>query len=372
MALFIQKPVFWNTKKYRAPSGVRASSGFPKANGYGHEEWNNSPKMFLTRGGQTFRVFHTEGVGCAPIDENAGQTFVFLTASHNGIQQLVGIAGNTMGLFGDHHHAQREKIARELSLNSLWQEAWLVENVREQFADDQKKFLKAWERDLHWIPNWICPEEFFWWLDEPVTLSPRAITGKGRLLGMYSTYTDLDLPTVGRILDAIPATKRDQFWDRLNDAIHCAPVDPLSAEDMPDGNDSVTDVLSSVNARRGQGKFREDLMRIWGSACSVTGLECREVLRASHVKPWVASNAKQRLDGHNGLLLTANLDALFDKGLITFDKKGEMLISKRLDDRHRRALELPKQLRFVPRELVPYLKYHEQMIFQDSRSKINQ
>jgi hypothetical protein len=41
--------------------------------------------------------------------------------------------------------------------------------------------------------------------DEPVTLDPRRITGKERLLGMYSSYTELDLPTVGGIMDAIPA-----------------------------------------------------------------------------------------------------------------------------------------------------------------------
>lgn len=324
--------------------------------------------MLLSHGKQRYRVFHTEGLGAAPIDENAGQTFVFMTASHDGVQQLVGVAGNAFGLFEEHHRAQREDIARELSLNGLWEDAWSVENVRKQFGGNQRKFLKAWEKDLHWIPNWICPEDFFWWLDEPVTLDPRTITGKERLLGMYSTYTDLDLPTVGRILDVIPAAQRNEKWARLIDAIQCAPTEPLAAEDMPDGNEPVTEVLTSVNARRGQGKFREDLMRVWGGACSVTGLECREVLRASHVKPWVDSNPKQRLDSHNGLLLSANLDALFDKGLITFNSLGQMQISRRLDDRHRQALGLPKSLRFVPKELVAYLKYHEKEVFQDNRS----
>ncbi|MPQ84129.1 HNH endonuclease [Pseudomonas sp. MAFF 730085] len=372
MALFIQKPIFWNTNQYLAPSGVLGTSGFPEANGYGHEEWNNSPNMLLSRGDSRFRVFHTERVGAAPIDENAGQTFVFLTASHDGIQQLVGIAGNAIGLLEQHHKVQREAIARELSLNDLWDEVWGVENVRQRFGGDQKKFLKAWEKDLNWIPNWICPEEFFWWFDTPITLDPRTITGKQRLLGMYSTYTDLDLPTVGRILDAIPAAQRNEKWDRLIDAIQSAPSEPLPAEDMASGNEPVTQVLTRVNARRGQGKFREDLMQIWGGACSVTGLACRQILRASHVKPWIKSNPKQRLDRHNGLLLSANLDALFDKGLIAFDSAGQMQISKRLDQRHRQALGLPKPLRFVPKELVAYLKYHEKEVFQDNRSALTQ
>ncbi|AZF32259.1 putative type II restriction endonuclease [Pseudomonas sp. R4-35-07] len=370
MALFIQKPIFWNTGDYLAPSGVIGSSGFPEANGYGHEEWNNSPKMVLSRGNNRFRVFHTEGLGVAPIDENAGQTFVFLTASHDGIQQLVGIAGNAFGLLDEHHRAQREDIVRELSLSGLWEDAWRIENVRKQFEGNQRKFLKAWKKDLHWIPNWICPEDFFWWFDKPITLDPRTITGKKRMLGMYSRYTYLDLPTVGRIMDAIPGGQRNEKWNRLIDAIQCAPAEPLPPGEIDEGNEPITEVLTRVNARRGQGKFREDLMQVWGGACSVTALACKEILRASHVKPWVDSNAKQRLDRHNGLLLSANLDALFDKGLITFDSLGQMQISKRLDDKHRQTLGLPKPLRFVPKELVPYLEYHEKEVFQDSRSGI--
>lgn len=60
MALFIQKPVFWNTKGYQRPSGVIATSGYPQQTGYGHEEWNNSPKILLTTStGQSYRVFNT-------------------------------------------------------------------------------------------------------------------------------------------------------------------------------------------------------------------------------------------------------------------------------------------------------------------------
>ena len=75
MALFIQKPIFWNTSHYRAPSGAIATSGYPKSTGYGHDELNNSPRMLLTRRRQRYRIFHTEGVCAAPVNANAGQTF---------------------------------------------------------------------------------------------------------------------------------------------------------------------------------------------------------------------------------------------------------------------------------------------------------
>lgn len=71
MALFIPKPILWNANNYLAPSGVIATSGYPRETSYGHEEWNNSPRMVLTRGKERFRVFDTEGLGSASLDENA-------------------------------------------------------------------------------------------------------------------------------------------------------------------------------------------------------------------------------------------------------------------------------------------------------------
>lgn len=103
---------------------------------------------------------------------------------------------------------------------------------------------------------------------------------------------------------------------------------------------------------------------MWGGACAVTGLECDEVLRASHIKPWSHSTGKERLDSHNGLLLSANLDALFDEGLITFDDSGQMQISPRLDAKNFGALGIPRPLRFIPDGLADYLKYHRNHVFE--------
>jgi HNH endonuclease len=47
-------------------------------------------------------------------------------------------------------------------------------------------------------------------------------------------------------------------------------------------------------------------------------------LRASHIKPWSASNNVERLDPYNGLLLSVGYDVAFDSLLITFDENGEI------------------------------------------------
>jgi putative restriction endonuclease len=48
---------------------------------------------------------------------------------------------------------------------------------------------------------------------------------------------------------------------------------------------------------------------------------------ASHIKPWCESTNEERLNGENGLLLTPSIDHLFDRGFISFEDNGELLIS---------------------------------------------
>ena len=50
-------------------------------------------------------------------------------------------------------------------------------------------------------------------------------------------------------------------------------------------------------------------------------------LRASHCKPWRDADNDERLNGENGLLLTPSIDHLFDRGFISFEDSGELIIS---------------------------------------------
>jgi predicted restriction endonuclease len=52
-----------------------------------------------------------------------------------------------------------------------------------------------------------------------------------------------------------------------------------------------------------------------------------EHLIASHIRPWRDSSNEQRLDGENGLLLTPTVDHLFDKGFISFEDTGRVIVS---------------------------------------------
>ena len=87
-----------------------------------------------------------------------------------------------------------------------------------------------------------------------------------------------------------------------------------------------TEKQSLIQARRGQGIFRANVQRI-ESQCRITKVNRPEHLIASHCKPWRDSTNDDRLDGENGLLLTPTIDHLFDKGFISFEGNGKLIIS---------------------------------------------
>jgi len=99
-----------------------------------------------------------------------------------------------------------------------------------------------------------------------------------------------------------------------------------------------TEAERMVIQRIGQDVFRNALMDYWGGRCPLTGTAEPALLRASHILPWAECGDEQRLDVHNGLLLSALLDAAFDQGLASFADDGTALVSPRLSEESRKAL----------------------------------
>ena len=343
---FFIKPIFWNTLGYKKPSGFKARSGYPAENGFGHEEWNNSKKMLFVEDGVQYRAFHTERMRMQIPEASA--SFVFLISSHDGVQDLVGIAGNATCLIVAER--RRRKLAKKLNLDKLWRQTWKVDSVRSAFEDDKDAFREVWERDVRWIPNWICPDEMFLWLETPINIKPHApeIVGKSAFSYRYSAFKRIDARCALAIMDCVPENDRSTTWQRLVSTVRNC--DPLSQyRDLEDirkkSGPSTTAREAMTQARIGQGAFRRELEARWGSRCAVTGIGIRETLIASHIKDWKSSSNNERLDKNNGLLLAAHIDALFDKGLISFDDCGYMLVSQRVSKSERKRLGIPKPLR---------------------------
>lgn len=103
-----------------------------------------------------------------------------------------------------------------------------------------------------------------------------------------------------------------------------------------------TEAERMVIQRIGQDVFRNALMVYWGGRCPMTGITEPGLLRASHIVPWADCTDAQRLDVHNGLLLSALWDAAFDRGLISFADDGCALASPKLSETARDVLALDK------------------------------
>jgi len=102
---------------------------------------------------------------------------------------------------------------------------------------------------------------------------------------------------------------------------------------------SATEAESWSRRRIGQDVFRRALLRYWQGRCPLTGITEPALLRASHIIPWAeCTTDAERLDVHNGLLLAAHWDAVFDVGLVGFDDQGAVIWSSRLGATERAIL----------------------------------
>lgn len=118
-------------------------------------------------------------------------------------------------------------------------------------------------------------------------------------------------------------------------------------------------------SRIGQGRFRQRVLEFWGGRCAVTGVALPSVLMASHIKPWRCAGNGERLDPHNGLLLLPQYDKLFDKGYVSFDDGGALLLSPALTENRFDLLGIRLDARLT--RLSPnhrsYLTFHRDRVF---------
>lgn len=160
------------------------------------------------------------------------------------------------------------------------------------------------------------------------------------------------LRRAAELAQSLPNQALETYLTRINDLTQTG-IHTTEAERM-------------IKQRIGQSTFREALLDYWEDACSVTGLALPEILRASHAKPWAnCETDAERLDVYNGFLLNANLDALFDRGLITFDNMGTLHCSTRLSSEHKKWLQIDNniRLRWLTENHIPYLTWHQTHIF---------
>lgn len=86
--------------------------------------------------------------------------------------------------------------------------------------------------------------------------------------------------------------------------------------------------LREVAERPGQGEFRRRLLKAYGGRCALTGADRPAALQAAHIRP-VKDHGTDAVS--NGLLLRADVHALFDAMELAFDERtGHVLLSPAL------------------------------------------
>ena len=127
-----------------------------------------------------------------------------------------------------------------------------------------------------------------------------------------------------------------------------------------------TEAERLIVQRIGQDIFRDRLMDYWQGRCPLTGISDAALLRASHIVPWADCDSDaERLNVHNGLLLSALWDAAFDRALVTFGDEGEPLFSPVLSEPARAELRWKSPIAFTDEHRQRLGKHRERAKLND-------
>lgn len=126
--------------------------------------------------------------------------------------------------------------------------------------------------------------------------------------------------------------------------------------------------------RTKQYQFRTKLLNIYSNHCCLSGIGTKELLIASHIKPW-AIDKNHRADPGNGLLLNSLLDRSFDQGFFTVNPTDyRVIVSKKITDPKTKSylldyegkqITLPDSSKW--KDCKPnkeMLEYHNDMVFE--------
>jgi hypothetical protein len=196
----------------------------------------------------------------------------------------------------------------------------------------------GWKVDVRWreLGNPVRPKDHMEKIRANLAPKYSPLTPEGNgLQSVYLTEVGRDLASALFSLIGSEANQVAETAHKIHAVERAAPILESDLEEWErrvevqisqDAQITETERRALVMARRGQGLFRTNLRQV-EKACRVTKVDRLEHLVASHAKPWRDSSNAERLDGENGLLLTPTIDHLFDKGFISFEDGGRLIVS---------------------------------------------
>lgn len=119
----------------------------------------------------------------------------------------------------------------------------------------------------------------------------------------------------------------------------------------------------TTKSRVGHEEFKKILLEK-EACCKICKMSNKNLLIASHIKPWSQSNEIEKVDVDNGFLLCPHHDSLFDKGYISFKDNGEIIISSQLSEDDKIKMNVNYYTKIdLSIGNKEYLKYHRERIF---------
>lgn len=235
--------------------------------------------------------------------------------------------------------------------------------------------LELWERE-----GWMVKANYFD-LDIPITYkdymqtilelqderyAPYNKSGRGNTGYLFRVSTQLADYLFG-IIEKKNGYTREKFYIDFEEQVIKNISEDIESSIVLDK----TEKELLIKARIGQSIFKKKLLLV-EKKCNLCGVTDERFLIASHIKPWSKSHNQERLDVNNGLLLCPNHDSLFDKGYISFDKDGKVLISSSLDEDTKIFMNLNKSMKIVLTEgQLTYMKWHREERFMKKQNAIN-
>ena len=249
-------------------------------------------------------------------------------------------------------------------------------NIANGKAVDAIRPLDLDKADLWEKNGWLLKAEYNV-LDNPVSISNNIDEILKLCPSKYSPFTVKGTGSQGYLFEI--GKDLGEYLLKLAKNINNIAIDITSSEDEKKYIEEIDNILDKfkdetekeriVRSRIGQGLFKKKLLSK-SCRCAICGLNIKDLLIASHCKPWAKANNKERLDVNNGLLLCPTHDALFDRGLITFKEDGEIIISEEIEKSQYKLLNIDEYIRLnFRKEQLPYIKYHREKEFLGSKIK---
>jgi hypothetical protein len=120
-------------------------------------------------------------------------------------------------------------------------------------------------------------------------------------------------------------------------------------------------------ARVWQWEYRKKLLQLM-PFCPITMVSDERFLIASHIKPWVKSDAIEKIDPLNWFMFTPNIDKLFDQWFISFSEDSRMLVSPWVSPMNRKNLGIIENKEYQTLQIkwkrIVYLDFHRTNIFK--------